>query len=616
MFDPPLLILSVARSGVWLNNRADFYSLCLVSKSFYATAIRLLYRKLKISHETFEKSFTPLHAVLSSRQQERIFCLSAAEKHGLARSNGKGPEFGKALSNCGAFVREFEAALLVDDVEEDADIVKEILGSAIDNMSLLESFVWATPSDRALCRTPRISHSLIRKPRLNSLALSNIIETDAPLLRLHPLQSVTFILDSNFVSLAHRLLSSTADYDIIRKILRTSAGTLKSLTLISRPGGQRHYEDENLLFGGGEGDHKSVFKESPEGGEVTHLSRLKSLTLVGRPFTVKRLGVLTQAINFNNLRCLEIVSCPGTELLLSAITLPEARESGMGAESNEVGGSDTDSMSGSNEENGSGSDSDSGMESNKVDWSGLDSMWGSDEEDDPGSGMGAGWASEGGGESATGAEWASAGGNRAFPNLRKLVIRASQYEFGRFLKCFRGLQDLRYELGYDRRTWGLPEGGRRHIPCSLSVDSLLLARISMFHGHTLRKLTILTLDTLLCISERDLRGLARNCRVLVKLCFSARRFHFLFSTNPVKTRTRSNLWTLYLHLESGFSEFQARNCLQRLLLMIPNLKTVGMLTGKHSNEPYIFRVCPGRVLERVFDGDCLQSEFRASKFGD
>ncbi|KAG0632936.1 hypothetical protein HOY80DRAFT_1013250 [Tuber brumale] len=580
MFDPSFLV-------VVLKNRADFYSLCLVSKSFYAAAIRFLYRKLKVPHGISEKSLTPLRAVLTSRQQERIFRLPAGEKYGPARRSEKGPEFDKALSNCGMFVREFEVALLVDDVGGDAEIVKEILGSAIENMSLLESFVWATPSERALCRTPRISHSLIRKPRLHSLSLSNIVETDAPLLRLHPLQSVTFILDSNFVSLAHRLFSSTADYDIIRKILKTSAGTLKSLTLISRPGGQPHYEDENLLFSGGEGVHKSVFKESPEGGEVTHLSRLESLTLVGRPFTVKRLEVLTQAINFNNLRCLEIVSCRDTELLLSTITPPEPHGSDMGVEPNKVEGPDTDSM------------------------------WGSDEENESESGLGTERASEEGGEWSAGTEWASEGGGGAFPNLRKLVIRASQGVFMRFLECFRGLQDLRYEVGYDGGTWMFPGGGRRRIAYGITVNPRLLARISMFHGHTLRKLTILTLDTRLSIGERDLRELARNCRALVKLCCSAPDSRLLFQRDdPVRRRTRSNLSTLYLYSKAGLSESEARKCLQRVLLMIPNLKTMGILAGEHTNESYVFRVCPGRVLERVFDGDCLRSEFRAGKFGD
>lgn len=302
---------------------------------------------------------------------------------------------------------------------------------------------WNTPNPLGP-RTSRISASLARKPRLHSLSLSNILDTDVPLLQLHPLHSVTFILDSNFASLAHRLPPSTADYDIIRNILKTSARTLKSLSLIDK-GGVAHYEDERLLFGGDEGVHESVSEEPPEGTQVTPLSRLESLTLVGRLFTLDRLEVLTQAINFNNLRRLEILLCDNPGLLLSAITPPE--------------------------------------------------------EDEPDKGTGGAPSEE----------------NRIFPNLRIFRIRATQSAVTKFLQCFRGLQDLHYELECDPTDWAAPGGNRRHVS-SIWFSRDLLEAIATHHGNTLRRLTVLSLDQQKTIGGPGMEILTGKCRVLEKLC--------------------------------------------------------------------------------------------------
>ena len=297
---------------------------------------------------------------------------------------------------------------------------------------------WNTSDPQGPRRTSRISASLARKPRLHSLSLSNILDTDIPLLQLPPLRSVTFILDSNFASLAHRRTPSTADYDIIYKILKTSAETLKSLSLITE-GGQAHYEDETLLFGGG------VSEESPEGTRVTRLGRLESLTLVGRRITVKRLEVFTQAINFNNLRRLEIVFCDGAGLLLSAITPPEEGEPGEGAEGT------------------------------------------------------------------------SAGENKIFPNLRTFRVKATQSSVTKFLQCFRGLQDLHYELECDPTDWTAPGGNRRQVS-SIRISRDLLEAITTYHGKTLRRLTVLSFDQLKVIDEPGMKIITGKCRVLEKLC--------------------------------------------------------------------------------------------------
>ncbi|PWW77372.1 hypothetical protein C7212DRAFT_174094 [Tuber magnatum] len=531
----------IIRGESQLKDHADFYSLCLVSKFFYTIAIRFLYRRLKIPHRNSGGLVMPLHAVLTSQQQERLLRFSAGGKDRRVRRNGKGSGLHKDLSDCGEFVREFEVAQHVDNVAEDAEIGKEIFESAIENMSQLESFTWTTSNRKALCRTLRISSSLARKPRLHSLSLSDILETDVPLLHLRPLHSVTFILDSNFPSLAHRPIPSTADYDIIRRILKTSAGTLKSLALITKRGDQSHFEDESLLFGGCEGSHKSVFKESPEGAEVTRLGRLESLTLAERPFTVKRLKVFTQAINFNNLRRLKIISCPGAELLLSAITSRGGR--GLGA--------------------------------------------------------GAGRASE--------------EANGVFPNLRTLGIRATQSALKEFLQCFRGLQDLRYELGCEPTDWEAPGGNRRQVS-SIEISRDLLETIATYHGSTLQRLTILSLEQWKVIGGSGMEILTRKCRALVKLCCCVASFSF--DCQPAVTHVSSSLSTLYLHVRVLFSESQAREFVRVVLRQIPKLKMVGILAGGYRARPFVFRVCPGGVLARVFLGDVLERELRVGEFED
>ncbi|RPB00665.1 hypothetical protein L873DRAFT_1679694, partial [Choiromyces venosus 120613-1] len=534
-----------------LNCHADFHSLCLVSKYFYASAIRFLYRRLKIPLGASGKIVTPLHAVLSAQQQERLLRFAAGGKDGLVGKSGKGCGFDKDLSDCGEFVREFEVAHLVaSSGEEDEEIRKEIIESAIENMSHLESFVWNTSNHQILRRTRRISTSLTRKPLLHSLSLSNILDADIPLLHLHPLHSVAFILESNFASLAHRPTPSTADYDIIRKILSTSTKTLKSLSLITRSGPQPHYEDERLLFGGGgEGGHKSAFEESPEGTEVMHLGNLESLTLVERLFTVKRSEVFTQAINFNNLRRLEILSCPGVELLLSAITACEVGELG----------ADTEGAS------------------EKV--------------------------------------------NKIFPNLRTLGITATQSALTRFLRSFRGLRDLRYELECDPTDWTAPGGHRRQVS-SREISKDLLEAIATHHGATLRKLTVTSFDQWKCIDEAGMKILAAKCQVLEKLfcCVGGFRFVSLFpvsNNRPAITHTPSSLSTLHFHGQGPLSESEARELVLKVLEQKPKLKTVGVFAGKRRARPFVFRVRPGGVLERVYVGDFLErGKLRAGEFGD
>jgi len=133
--------------GSQLKNHADIYSLCLVSKYFYTIAIPFLYRRLKIPHTggTCGKLVTPLHAVLTSQQQERLLRFSAEREDELVRRSRKGSGLGKELSDCGEFVREFEVAPLVGIMEEVSEIRKEIVESAIENMSLLESFAYFSP---------------------------------------------------------------------------------------------------------------------------------------------------------------------------------------------------------------------------------------------------------------------------------------------------------------------------------------------------------------------------------------------------------------------------------------------------------------------------------------
>lgn len=128
--------------GSQLKNHADIYSLCLVSKYFYTIAIRFLYRRLKIPHRTSGKLVTPLHAVLTPQQQERLLRFSARKEDGLVRRSVKGSGSSKDLSDCGEFVREFEVAPLAGIVEEVSEIRKEIIESAIENMCYLESFAY------------------------------------------------------------------------------------------------------------------------------------------------------------------------------------------------------------------------------------------------------------------------------------------------------------------------------------------------------------------------------------------------------------------------------------------------------------------------------------------
>jgi hypothetical protein len=101
-----------------LTDHLDFYALCLVSKHFYASAIRFLYRRLKIPWGR-RRLTAPLHAVLSPAQQESLL----------------GPAHEGELSGCGEFVREFEVR------GTDSGEGGAIIEAAVENMSRLESFV-------------------------------------------------------------------------------------------------------------------------------------------------------------------------------------------------------------------------------------------------------------------------------------------------------------------------------------------------------------------------------------------------------------------------------------------------------------------------------------------
>jgi len=127
-----------------LKSHADIYSLCMVSKYFYTIAIRFLYRRLKIPHNglTHGKLVTPLHALLTSQQQEKLLRFSDETEDGLACGGRKGPALGKDLGDCGEFVREFEVTPAHAIMEEVSDIRKEIVECAIENMPLLESFAY------------------------------------------------------------------------------------------------------------------------------------------------------------------------------------------------------------------------------------------------------------------------------------------------------------------------------------------------------------------------------------------------------------------------------------------------------------------------------------------
>lgn len=109
------------------------------------------------------------------------------------------------------------------------------------------------------------------------------------------------------MSFAHRR-TPAADYDVVRGILRNSAGTLKALGLHSVLSLRRQYEDEGLLFG---------TKGDPE---AVKLTALKSLSLSNRLFTSKGVKILLHAIDFANLRRLDIIGCRDSDVLLQALS--------------------------------------------------------------------------------------------------------------------------------------------------------------------------------------------------------------------------------------------------------------------------------------------------------
>lgn len=174
-------------------------------------------------------------------------------------------------------------------------------------------------------RTPRISRALAAKPNLRHLALEKFFaDTDVPLLHVGPLWSFSFVLESGFASFAHRRFptlgspaadtSPAADYDIIRKILQTSAKTLRVLSLRSASNVRPQYNDEHLLFGGA----PSFADTSPE--ELLHLDVLDGLSLDGRLFTDSGAETLARAIDFTLLRYLTIRNCVHVEKLLHALS--------------------------------------------------------------------------------------------------------------------------------------------------------------------------------------------------------------------------------------------------------------------------------------------------------
>lgn len=184
-------------------------------------------------------------------------------------------------------------------------------------------------------RTPRISHALAAKPNLRHLNLGEFFaDTDVPLLRMGPLRSFSFVLESGFASFAHRRsptlgspaadTSPAADYDIIRKILQTSAKTLRVLSLRSASNVRPQYSDERLLFG-----RAPSFADAPDApdildtpdalDELLHLDALERFSLSGRLFTRSGAETLARAIDFTLLRHLAIQNCVHVENLLDAL---------------------------------------------------------------------------------------------------------------------------------------------------------------------------------------------------------------------------------------------------------------------------------------------------------
>lgn len=184
-------------------------------------------------------------------------------------------------------------------------------------------------------RTPRISNALASKQNLQHLSLEKFfVDIDIPLLHLNPLRSFSFVLESGFVSFAHRRfpnllsertlnpptrdVSPAGDYDIIRKILQTSAKTLKILSVRSASNVRPQYDDEKLLFGG-EPLHVSSFPET-SAEEMLHLDNLECLSISGRLFTDSGIEILTQAIDFTKLRYLAIQNCEQVEKLIDTLS--------------------------------------------------------------------------------------------------------------------------------------------------------------------------------------------------------------------------------------------------------------------------------------------------------
>lgn len=199
-------------------------------------------------------------------------------------------------------------------------------------------YSWQTAADTprpdaaAIVRTPRISRALAAKPSLRHLSLEKFFaDTDVPLLRVGPLRSFSFVLESGFASFAHRRFPTlgppaadtppAADYDIIRRILQTSARTLRLLSLRSASSARPQYTDEHLLFGGAPW-HVSSFADTSgdTSDELLHLDALEGLSLSGRLFTASGAETLVRAIDFPQLRQLTIQNCVHVERLLAALS--------------------------------------------------------------------------------------------------------------------------------------------------------------------------------------------------------------------------------------------------------------------------------------------------------
>lgn len=213
----------------------------------------------------------------------------------------------------------------------------------------LAPYSWQTAAPAAapaadIARTPRLTRALAAKPTLRHLSLEKLFaDTDVPLLRVGPLRSFSFVLESGFASFAHRRFPTlgppaadtapAADYDIIRRILQTSAGTLRLLSLRSASSARPQYADEHLLFGGPQPWHVSPLAgadedEDGDGDELLHLDALEGLSLEGRLFTASGVGTLVRAIDFAQLRQLTVRSCVHVERLLAALSplsLPRLR---------------------------------------------------------------------------------------------------------------------------------------------------------------------------------------------------------------------------------------------------------------------------------------------------